>query len=167
MLNKAFVIVPTALGRFQRPTILALCTDCSSKFNAYAKGNMKYQCCVCTSNFDGRQIKDDFKNGVKEGFLCPVCSYNIKDDFSGENVFQKKARGTRTFYWILVIIFTLNVEGSIEEHVSVPLDINNWLVLVCLVMFIFSIYAFVNKNLIKEANVLTTEKVAHNKSMLR
>lgn len=126
---------------------------------------MKYQCCVCNSNFDGREIKDDFRNGVKEGFLCPRCNYNIKDDLSGETVFQKQARGTRSFYWAIGIIFSLDVQGSIEEYVSVPLDINNWLVLVSLIMLTFSIYVIVNKSLIKEASVLTTEKVADNKNI--
>ncbi|NMP31121.1 hypothetical protein HII17_06040 [Thalassotalea sp. M1531] len=119
---------------------------------------MKYQCCVCISKFEGNQIKDGFNNGVKEGFLCPVCGTNIKDDMCGQTVFVQKAKGTFLFYVILLIIFFLDTK--IEQYLSTPLDANNWLVLSALLGLAVSIYVFVNRNLLKETNILTTQRVS-------
>lgn len=127
---------------------------------------MKYQCCACASNFDGGQIQDDFKNGVKEGFLCPLCGQNIKDNLSGESVFQQKARGRHIFYSTLVIIFFLEINGSIDTYLATPLGINNWLVLASLIVFFLSVYLFANRDLFKDANVLTTQRVVDDNCML-
>ncbi|NRB39558.1 MAG: hypothetical protein HRU20_13980 [Pseudomonadales bacterium] len=118
---------------------------------------MKYQCCVCGSNFDASQIKDDFKNGVTEGFLCPLCGANIKDDLSGQTSFDKKAKGTFTFYALLVALFFL--QDNIEEYVSRLLGINNGLTLVTLMFVVIFTYALANKNLLKESNILITQRV--------
>jgi hypothetical protein len=119
---------------------------------------MKYQCCVCNSTFEENLIKDDFKNGVKEGFLCPKCGANIKDDMTGETSFDKKAKGTYSFYTFLLVIFFL--DGKIEKYVSAPLDANNWLVLGILFGLAVSIYAIANFSLLKETNILTTQRVS-------
>ncbi|WP_445364604.1 hypothetical protein ACJJIQ_10895 [Microbulbifer sp. ANSA003] len=118
---------------------------------------MKYQCCVCSSRFEGSQIKDDFKNGVKEGFLCPECGANIKDNLSGQTAFDQKAKGTYSFYAFFLIIFFL--DSKIEQYISTPLGANNWLVLVILFGVALSVYGFINRGLLKESNVLTTQRV--------
>ena len=119
---------------------------------------MKYQCCVCSYKFEVSQIKDDFKNGVKEGFLCPECGANIKDDMSGQTVFDQKAKGTYSFYAFLLVIFFL--DSTIEQYISTPLGANNWLVLGILFGLAVFIYGFVNRGLLKETNVLTTQRVS-------
>ena len=119
---------------------------------------MKYQCCVCSYKFEGSQIKDVFKNGVKEGFLCPECGANIKDDMSGQTVFDQKAKGTYSFYAFLLVIFFL--DSTIEQYISTPLGANNWLVLGILFGLAVFIYGFVNRGLLKETNVLTTQRVS-------
>ena len=102
---------------------------------------MKYQCCVCGSDFDGSQIKDDFKNGVKEGFLCPKCGANIKDGLSGQTKFDQKAKGTYSFYAFLLAIFFL--DSTIEKYISIPMGANNWLVLGILFgLAVFIYYSF-------------------------
>lgn len=119
---------------------------------------MKYQCCVCGYKFEGSQIKDDFKNGVKEGFLCPECGANIKDDMSSQTVFDQKAKGTYSFYASLLVIFFL--DSTIEQYISTPLGASNWLVLGILFGLAVFIYGFVNRGLLKETNVLTTQRVS-------
>ncbi|ROS05598.1 hypothetical protein EDC56_1144 [Sinobacterium caligoides] len=119
---------------------------------------MKYQCCVCSSKFEGSQIKDDFKNGVKEGFLCPECGANIKDDMSGQTAFDQKASGSYSFYAFLLAIFFL--DSKIEQYISTPLGVNNWLFLGVLFGVSVSVYGFVNRGLLKESNILTTKSVS-------
>jgi hypothetical protein len=124
---------------------------------------MKYQCCVCDFSFESTQIKDDFKNGVKVGFLCPKCGANIKDDLNGQTSFDKKANGTFLLYAFLIAIFFFDSE--IEQYISNPLGINNWVFLGFLILVLVSIYAIVNKGLIREANTFTTKRVTHNKPL--
>ncbi len=119
---------------------------------------MKYQCCVCGARFEVSQIKDDFKNGVKEGFLCPECSANIKDGMSGQTAFDQKAKGTYSFYVFLSAVFFL--DDTIEQYISTPLGANNWLVLGILFGLAVSMYGFANRGLLKEANILTTQRVS-------
>ncbi len=121
---------------------------------------MKYQCCVCNYIFNSNQIVDNYKNGVKIGFLCPKCNSNIKDDLNGQTEFDRKAKGTYQLYALLIVIWFF--DDKIEQYISNPLGINNWVLLGGLFVVLISIYAFLNRELLKEANTFTTKRVTHN-----
>ncbi|MDN3651477.1 hypothetical protein QWY77_01595 [Thalassotalea ponticola] len=125
---------------------------------------MKYQCCLCDFIFEGSQIKDNYKNGVKVGFLCPNCKGNIKDDLGGQTKFDKKAKGTfRLYAFIILVIF---FDAEVEQYISNPLGINKWVFVGLLVMFAVSIYAISNKKLLKDVNTYTTKRVRHNRDSM-
>ena len=126
---------------------------------------MKYQCCVCDFIFEGSLTKDNYKNGVKVGFLCSKCGANITDDLNGQTAFDKKANGT--FLLCALLIAILFFDAKIEQYISNPLGINNWAFLGFLVLVSVSIYTIVNKGLIKEANTFSTKRVTHNKEFKR
>lgn len=41
---------------------------------------MKYHCCVCKEIFRPEEAVDGYAEGYREGFLCPRCGANIKED---------------------------------------------------------------------------------------
>jgi len=118
---------------------------------------VKYQCCECSSLFAGSQIKDDYKNGIKVGFLCPQCGANIKDDLNGSTLFGKNAKGTVWYYLFLIVIFFF--DDYVGQYISEPLGLNNWLVQICLLIIASFVYLSVNRKLINWASIFTTSKV--------
>ena len=119
---------------------------------------MKYKCCACGSTFKGCDIKDDFKNGIKEGFLCPKCGANIKDRLFGEVIFERNTIGKHIFNAFMVFLFTLS--GTLAKYISNSLDISRWIVLGALVITLIVIYLIVNiRDLRMITNVTPTYKV--------
>ncbi len=110
---------------------------------------MKYECCGYRHVFDGMDIKDDYDNGITEGFLCPKCGLNIKDDLGGETVFGRDAKG-RYIYFITIVL---------AYFVCDSLNIEDWIFYALSFTVISAIYIFINKDLISKSKVLVTQRV--------
>lgn len=46
---------------------------------------VKYECYYCHEHFEAKDRVDGFDKGYNEGFLCPSCGKNIKDNLMSRN----------------------------------------------------------------------------------
>lgn len=77
---------------------------------------VKYECYYCHEHFEAKDRVDGFDKGYNEGFLCPSCGKNIKDNLmlvTRQNECQKKNGQTvsygycRLFFYLTFLMILL------------------------------------------------------------
>ena len=62
--------------------------------------SIRYECYFCHEVFPAQSLIDGFSRGYKEGFLCPHCGKNVKDNV----VAAKQRLNGCQVKWLLVMV---------------------------------------------------------------
>ena len=105
--------------------------------------SIKYECHYCHNQFSTKERIDGFNQGYNEGFLCPKCGENIKDDLmllTRQSECQKK--WTNRALWFLPVIFISHFINDTINIFSYQVEFK-YLVITASVIFSLLILLFV------------------------
>lgn len=118
---------------------------------------VKYECYYCHEHFEAKDRVDGFDKGYNEGFLCPSCGKNIKDNLmlvTRQNECQKK--WSNRILWLLPFIFLSHIFNDSINIFGNNIELKN---LVILISVSFAIIVLIFVPCTRRAGVFITKPV--------